>query len=491
MRRFARRVGVRGEEGFTVIEILVAALILTVGILTTFTVLDSSRRLTLVAEHQTTMAQRAQAELERVQSLPYSQVALTGSSTSWSTTPGNSTYVGGTAGACPVSPSGPAPTYQPDHRKGGSTATEPLVINGCSYQTTVNGTNTTITPTTGAIAPVTSWSTSQNNGSTISGNVYDFITWAADPSCSQTPTPGSACSTTNDYKRVTIVVTIAGAAQPTNPAIVSALVTSPSTGRNPVSGSGTTCTNAQGQTVSCTSNPCDGCTPIQYFPCDSSYSSSSCTTPPCSGNVLDNTLETVGATPPTPDGLGSSFPTGTCTGTPCYATDVGCGSGGGLPLPPCTTDCVTLTGSPPCYKPPPNNSESHSWLTPAIAAGNTWHLTGKGNMTTYLESTTGSSTNVTLCVGLFVVQGSVLGTTGGNLLAVQIGGAAAVSASATAGVPTPVTFDFDTGSGTYAVASTGTTHIELVVWVASTSAPVDLVYDQASAASQVTLMTLS
>lgn len=486
----------RREEGFTVIEILVASIILIVGILTTFAVLDSSRRLTLVAEHQSTTAQRAQAELERVQSLPYSQVALTGSSASWSSTPGSFTYVGGGGGGggggtCPATPNGPAPTYQPDHSNGGSTATEPLVINGCSYQTTVNGTNTTTTPTTGTVAPVTAWSASQNNGSTISGKIYDFITWAADPSCSQTATPGSACATTNDYRRVTIVVTITGAAQPTIPAIVSALVTSPSSGRNPVSGSGTTCTNPQGQTVSCTNNPCDACTPIPFFPCDSSYSNSSCSTPPCSGNPVDKTLETVGTTPPTPDALGSAFPAGSCVTTPCYGTDVGCGSGGGLPIPPCTTDCVTTTGSAPCYTPPPNNSESHSWLTPAIAAGSTWHLTGKGNMTAYLQSTTSATTNVTLCVGLFVVQGSVLGVPGGNLLATQIGGSVAVSASATAGVPTPVTFDFDTGSGTYAVASAGATRIEFVIWVASTSAPVDLVYDQANAASQVTLMTSS
>ena len=68
----------RREQGFTVVEVLVGAIILVVGILATISVLNSSRRLTVVAEHQTTLAQRAQNELERVLSLPYSQVALTG-----------------------------------------------------------------------------------------------------------------------------------------------------------------------------------------------------------------------------------------------------------------------------------------------------------------------------------------------------------------------------------------------------------------------------
>ena len=89
------------------------------------------------------------------------------------------------------------------------------MINGCSYTSTVNGTNTTVTPTTGTIAPVTSWSAPVNGGVTAGGNVYDFVTWAADPTCSQTSTPGSTCPTTDDYKRVTVVVTLNGASQPT------------------------------------------------------------------------------------------------------------------------------------------------------------------------------------------------------------------------------------------------------------------------------------
>jgi hypothetical protein len=416
-----------------------------------------------------------------VQSLAYSRVALTGTSSLWSTTPGSYTYVSAPAGTCPGAPAGAAPTYQPDHNTGGSTATEGLVINGCSYTTTVNGASTTTTPTNGTIQPVTSWSAPLGNGTTIGGKIYDFITWAADPSCSQTPTPGSACPVNDDYKRVTVVVTMTGANQPTVPAIVSALVTLPSNGKNPLTGGGTTCANSQGQTVSCTSNPCNGCTSQQFPLCDSSYTTGGCGQPPCTGNTLDNTLQTVGVTAPAPDALGSTFPTEQCVTIPCYATNLGCGSGGGLPIQP--------SGNSTCGNPPASNSQSHSWLTPAIAAGTTWNLTGTGNMTTYLESTTSATVNATLCLSLYVVQGSVLGMPGGNLLSTRIGTAASASVSATAGVPTPVTFDFNTGSGTYAVASVGTTRIELVVWIAATSSPVDLVYDQANFASQITMMT--
>ncbi|HWF55432.1 MAG TPA: prepilin-type N-terminal cleavage/methylation domain-containing protein, partial [Solirubrobacteraceae bacterium] len=65
------------EEGFTIIEVLVAALVLVVGVLGVFTAFIASQKLTLLSERHTVLAQRAQLELDRVKSLPYSQVALT------------------------------------------------------------------------------------------------------------------------------------------------------------------------------------------------------------------------------------------------------------------------------------------------------------------------------------------------------------------------------------------------------------------------------
>jgi prepilin-type N-terminal cleavage/methylation domain-containing protein len=478
----------RGEDGFTMIEVLVAALILAVGVAVTLVTLSSSGKFSLVSERSSTLTHTAQNELERILALPYSQVSLTGSSGSWSSTPGDYTYVSPSPGACPANSGGPAPNYQPDH-SGSSSSTEPLVINGCTYSTTVNGTSSSTTPNSGTIAPVTAWSAPLQSGSTVGGNIYDFVTWTADPTCGQTPTPGSSCDTSKDYKRVTVVVTMTGVTQPSHPAIVSGYVTPPSTGKNPLNGSGTSCTSGT-QTVSCTNNPPPNYTGHQYFFCGTTYSNGSCTEPPpCSNSTLHDTLEPVGSTPPAPDLLSTSPPTGTCTTPPCLATDVGCGTPGtGLPLPSCTTGCPS-TGSAPCYSPPPNNTNSHSWVTPAIPAGVTWNLTGTGNLTTYLESSTSSTIQATLCVGLYVVPAGALGTLSGNLLAAPIGAAASTTVQATAGVATPVTFDFNTGSGTYAVASTGATRIEVVLWVAGASSPANLVYDQAGFAGQMTFFT--
>ncbi|HWE33211.1 MAG TPA: prepilin-type N-terminal cleavage/methylation domain-containing protein, partial [Solirubrobacteraceae bacterium] len=130
---------IRAQGGFTLVEVLVAALVLVIGIGAVAQTFNTARKLTLVSERQTSMAHRAQAELERIKSLPYSQIALTGPSSSWSSNAADYTYVSAPGGACPSAPSGAAPTYQPDHSQAGSTAW-PLVINGCSY--TLSGTQT-------------------------------------------------------------------------------------------------------------------------------------------------------------------------------------------------------------------------------------------------------------------------------------------------------------------------------------------------------------
>lgn len=465
-----------------------AVLILAVGILATLTVFDSSRRLTLTSEHKTTMAQRAQNELERINSLQWNQVALTGASSQWSTTPGDYSYVSASPGACPANSAGPAPSYQPDHAAGGSSATESLVINGCSYTNTVSGSSQTVTPTEGTVVPVQTWSAPLQGGSTITGNVYDFITWTADPTCSQTSPAGGTCATTNDYKRVTVVVTETGA-HPATPAIVSGYVTPPNNGHPPNSGGGTTC-SLNGQTVSCTNTPPSGQSPTpSYTLCDTSSASSQCTEPvSCAGNALDSTISGTGAVP---DLLGTGLPTGDCeSGTPptpsppCFDTDLGCTGGGSCPT--CGGLQIPPTSGSTCGTPPSSSTQSHSWVTPAIASGTTWNLTGTGTMTTYVESATGSPVNATMCMALYALPtGPVVGNA---LTGTQIGATFSASISAAAGVPTPVTFDFNVGSGTYALASTGLARVEVVLWFTNTSSAVNLVYDQSQFASQVTFL---
>jgi prepilin-type N-terminal cleavage/methylation domain-containing protein len=64
------------QSGFTIVEVLVAALVLAVGVAGLIGAFDSARKLTLLSERRTAMAHRAQLELERLQSYPFSQLAM-------------------------------------------------------------------------------------------------------------------------------------------------------------------------------------------------------------------------------------------------------------------------------------------------------------------------------------------------------------------------------------------------------------------------------
>src|SRR6188472_4005062 len=79
-RRTASRL--RHESGFSLIEVLVAALVLSVGVAATMRVFGASGRTTLRAQAQQVAVQEAQAELERLAGVPYPALALTASAPS-------------------------------------------------------------------------------------------------------------------------------------------------------------------------------------------------------------------------------------------------------------------------------------------------------------------------------------------------------------------------------------------------------------------------
>ena len=64
------------EQGIMIVEVLIAVLVLVVGILGLIGAFDSSRKLDLLSERRTVSAHRAQLEVERLQAIPYAQLAL-------------------------------------------------------------------------------------------------------------------------------------------------------------------------------------------------------------------------------------------------------------------------------------------------------------------------------------------------------------------------------------------------------------------------------
>jgi prepilin-type N-terminal cleavage/methylation domain-containing protein len=158
----------RQEEGFTLIEILIAVMLLTVAIMAVLSVLDSSRSLVSVSEKNQTASHRAEQELERVAALPYSQIALASAPTS-SLDPSSPNYY-----------VGPGNTYQWDPSD--STKVENLRI------------------AAGGVPPSTNWNDSQSR---ISGTTFDYVTDFYDPKLVSSPDQP-------DGRRITVAVTVNG-----------------------------------------------------------------------------------------------------------------------------------------------------------------------------------------------------------------------------------------------------------------------------------------
>jgi Tfp pilus assembly protein PilE len=88
----------RREDGMTIIELLVAAVICAVGIAATIGLMDHSRSLSIKSERREAMSHHAQRELERLMELPWLELQHSSQPTTTPTPAGNpSTYISGTS----------------------------------------------------------------------------------------------------------------------------------------------------------------------------------------------------------------------------------------------------------------------------------------------------------------------------------------------------------------------------------------------------------
>lgn len=164
------RTAASDESGFTIVEGMIAAMLLIVGVLGVFQVFDASARNTYRAEESQVVVNRLQAEIEQIKQLPYEQIALTAA-------PG---HVGN--------------SNDPRWRVQGSnyaiaangTQLEPMVVNNGS---TVTG---------GVVNPGPTPFTTGD----VSGKIYRFVVWRNDVSC------GGYCPGSEDIKRIIVAATV-------------------------------------------------------------------------------------------------------------------------------------------------------------------------------------------------------------------------------------------------------------------------------------------
>jgi type II secretory pathway pseudopilin PulG len=164
------------EDGFTLIEVVIAIFLLMLGSLTVLSLVDASARNNYRVEQSQVAVNQLEAELERIKQLPYDQVALASA------------------------PASSVDRDEPGWRVSGArfalerdgTDLRPLVVNGATLEAggTVSGGTLSAAPT-----PFQSGD--------IAGTISRYVVWVDDTRC-----PESVCPGSEDIKRIIVAATL-------------------------------------------------------------------------------------------------------------------------------------------------------------------------------------------------------------------------------------------------------------------------------------------
>lgn len=180
------------EDGISIVEIVVALAMLMGGVLALLQATLPAQRAVTTSELLAAKADVAEEEVARIVALGHAGIGLS-SVPSASPDPTDPTHYIQTAG------------YQWDWDDPSRVEELCTATTGC----------------TPALSPgPDTWTSEQ-----ASGHIYRFVTWVNDP-CDPTASP-LQCTTSRDYKRITIAVTQDTAAHPANPFVVSTIVADP------------------------------------------------------------------------------------------------------------------------------------------------------------------------------------------------------------------------------------------------------------------------
>jgi Tfp pilus assembly protein PilV len=185
------------ERGLGLIEVLIAAFVITIGALALVGGLNSARKLTLLNERRTAMAHRAQLELERLQTYSYSELAMISKPAHSAEKTNPDYYVNYT-------PAEKCTTAEPCFAWNTSNTgeEEKLVIAAKEVDCAAkeeSGCGIVATSPTGRECSKSVGACEWKDG-LVEGYAYDFVTWHKDGKC------GAKCPE-NSYRRLTVVVT--------------------------------------------------------------------------------------------------------------------------------------------------------------------------------------------------------------------------------------------------------------------------------------------
>jgi prepilin-type N-terminal cleavage/methylation domain-containing protein len=368
------RRSLRQERGFTLIEVLIAMTLMSVGVAATLGVFGSAGRTTLVAQQNNVAVQQAQAEVDRLSRLSYDTLGLT-STPATSTNPRNPGYrVSGTALLIKTGLS------------------ESFVLSSDAGQSAA------------AVDPAPTSFAVGLGDATITGSIYRYVTWR-DENC-----PTGVCDGTQNTKRITVAVTInqTGTGVALNPTWVSTVLPDPDSvapGATAPGGGG----SGAGSTVSaqdfylydtrCNNSSRQAQTGSHATHSSASWAGASPYNTSSYYSVCENNTSFAGATIQ-PDLMGTSAPPGDSS-TPLYtySSELSGAYDGGLAMKRQGTSCRTnysFADSIDATK--PNAWSVHAWATSAFSSA--FNLDGIVTLSLFTETLGGASGRGFICATL-------------------------------------------------------------------------------------------
>jgi prepilin-type N-terminal cleavage/methylation domain-containing protein len=349
-----------GERGFSLIELLIAVFLLTVAIAATIGVFGASGRTTLGAQRSNVAAQQAQAEIEKLSTLDYGQLALS---------------------SAPPASSDP---NNPDSWVSGSNFTvrsgvsEQLVLAAGAGQTAM-------------VDPGPQSFSVGTGGGVVTGKIYRFVSWH-DERC-----PNSLCDGTQNTKRVTVAVTLDPT--PTQAARAPLRISSLIADKN-TTPPGTAAAAASHPTVTAQSFYLGdtGCGQTEPQPQTGSHATHDTASSGATA-ASDSTCENPDASK-RPDLMGPSLPAGSSS-TPLYdySSDLSGNRPGGLAMIHRGTTCgTTYAASNATSATVPSKWSIHAWSTNPFAS--TFHLDGQVTMSLFTSTIGGAAGRGVVCASL-------------------------------------------------------------------------------------------
>ena len=351
----------RSECGYTLVEILAAMALMSVGVAATLRVFGSSGRTAQAAQRDQVATHKAQAALDQLGTTPYNKLGLTSAPTS-STDPVNPGY----------RVSGVTLAVKPG-------LTETFVLPSDPGQADA------------AISPAAEPFTAGSGDSAISGSVHRYITWR-DEVC-----PVNVCDGTKNTKRLTVAVTVQpnGAVAASAPVWLSKVIPDPQA--LPPGATGTT--GPTGSTISaqdfylydtrCGNNTRHAITADHETHNTAQTSASASDTSFCENSASE--LQ--------PDLMGAEAPDDAIS-TPVYrqSTDLS-GAYDGLAMKRHGTGCATAYDAANATDPDSTNQWSiHAWATNSLAS--TFTLAGQVTLSLFTSTVGGVPGAGVLCATL-------------------------------------------------------------------------------------------